>query len=458
MMLKHTFTTALAGAALTIAAGAAQAQAAEATSAERQCADSRTATEILDRQILDWKGSDFGKALADRDANRQLVLLIGTPQMVNQGPNSAQFGKSLELAFAKSFLETQVQFVKMRSQEISTDTAAEFFNAAPAEAEYSLEEEEKGRLMRLGEKLFTLTEAKLDEALRGAGVSDDEIKKIEPSKKVTTFKDRISRASVTKAFGAVAGVLPVQNFIATDCANGAAVAMVSVFSEKNLDFARDVRNGKSVLADKDQASGKTLSAVVDAEISNKEVLDIYGLRKAYDQSGYPSLVSYGQWSFVSGGATPRNREMKRKAALIQAESNAKAQIANYLNGSAKSVTETMTEETAEEFTKVTRDNREDSSAVEIVEKQLARMSSSAQVKLTGLRTLGTWTLEHPMAPDVIMVGSIVAWSPQFADAINQATGSKKRQAASDPVQADAADRSGQVDVRSSKVKNNAADF
>ena len=160
----------------------------------------------------------------------------------------------------------------------------------------------------------------------------------------------------------------------------------------------------------------------------------------------------------SGGVTPRNREMKRKAALIQAESNAKAQIANYLNGSAKSVTETMTEETAEEFTKVTRDNREDSSAAEIVEKQFDQMSSNAQVKLTGLRTLGTWTLEHPMAPDVIMVGSIVAWSPQFADAINQATGSKKRQAASAPVQADAADRSGQVDVRSSKVKNNAADF
>lgn len=68
----------------------------------------------------------------------------------------------------------------------------------------------------------------------------------------------------------------------------------------------------------------------------------------------------------------------------------------------------------------------------------------------------TWTMEHPSVAGVVMVGSVVAWSPQFADAINQATGSNRRQAVSDPVVNDAAP--GQVDVRSSKVKNNAADF
>lgn len=431
----------------------------DAGSSAAECTDKRSATEILEARIRDWKNSDLGKALAERDANKQLVLLISKPEAIASGVQSAEYGKSRELAFAKAFLSTQAMFVKARKESIETETASQFFNANPSSAELSLESgEEQGRLMRLGEKIFTLTEATLDNALREAGVSDEDIKKSEPSKKVQLFKDSIARSSITKAVGAVAGVLPVQNFEATDCGNMGAVAMVSVFSEKNLEFARDVRNAKPIMADKDRASDVTLNAMVDAEVASGEVLDIYGLRKVHDQSGYPSLVSYGQWSFVSDGTTPRSREMKRKAALLQAESNAKAQIAAYLGGTAQSSLETITEQVAEDFAKVTREGQDIESTAEILEKQLLSMSARAKVELTGMRELASWTLEHPSAPGISMVGTVVAWSPQFADAINQATGSKRRQAASDPVQPDAAGAAGQVDVRSSKVKNNAADF
>jgi len=424
-----------------------------------ECTEQRSATEILESQIRDWKNSDLGKALAERDANKQLVLLISKPETIASGTQSAEYGKSRELAFAKAFLTTQAMFVKARKESIETETASEFFNANPSSAELSLDNgEEQGRLMRLGEKIFTLTEASLDKALREAGVEDEEITKVEPSKKVQLFKDRIARSSITKAVGAVAGVLPVQNFEATDCSNMGAVAVVSVFSEKNLEFARDVRNGKPIMADKDRVSDMTLSAMVDAEVANGEVLDIYGLRKVHDQSGYPSLVSYGQWSFVSDGTTPRSREMKRKAALLQAESNAKAQIATYLGGTAQSSLETITEQVAEDFAKVTREGQEIESTAEMLEKQLLTMGAKAKVELTGMRELASWTLEHPGAPGISMVGTVVAWSPQFADAINQATGSKRRQAVSDPAKPDASGAAGQVDVRSSKVKNNAADF
>lgn len=446
----------LAGAVALLAASTAFAQ--ETGSSAMECTDKRPASDILDGKIREWRSSDLGKALVERDANKQLVLLNSGPESIASGPNSAQFGKSRELAFAKAFLKTQAEFVKLRKESIETRTATEFFNAAPSEAEFKLDEgEAQGRLMRLGEKIFTLTEATLDNAMREAGVSDEDIKKVEPSKKVQTFKDRIARTAVTKAVAEVAGVLPVQNFEATDCNNTAAVAVISVFSEKNLDFARDVKKGKPIVADKDRVSDQTLGAMVDAEVASNQVLDIYGLRKVHDQAGYPSLVSYGQWSFVSDGTTPRSREMKRKAALIQAESNAKAQIATYLGGSAQATTETMTEEVAEEFVTVTREGQEVGSTAEVLEKQLQTMASSAKVQLTGLRTLTSWTLEYPGVPGVTMVGSVVAWSPQFADAINQATGSKKRQAASDPIKSDA-DSPGQVQVRSSKVKNNASDF
>ena len=120
--------------------------------------------------------------------------------------------------------------------------------------------------------------------------------------------------------------------------------------------------------------------------------------------------------------------------------------------------EAMTEEIAEEFVTVTQEGQEAGSTAEVLEKQLETMASRAKADITGMRELASWTLQHPNAPGITMVGSVVAWSPQFADAINQATGSKRRQAVSNPVKSDAPAAPGQVDVRSSKVKNNAADF
>jgi|GEM_PF-2353840 hypothetical protein len=427
--------------------------------AARECTDKRSASEIIERQIRDWRNSDLGKALTQRDADKQLVLLVSGAEPVADSTTSANYGKSRELAFAKAFLSTQAMFVKARKETIEAETASEFFNAAPSAEEFKLEEAEaQGRLMRLGEKLFTLTEATLDNALREAGVSEADIKKVEPSKKVQLFKDRIARRAVTRAVGAVAGVLPVQNFEATDCNNMAAVAMISVFSEKNLEFARDVRNGKPIKPDDSRKSDVTLSAMVDAEINNNEILDIYGLRRVHDQGGYPSLVSYGQWSFVNDGTTPRSREMKRKAALLQAESNAKAQIATYLGGTAQTALETLTEQVAEEFVKVTREGQDSVSTADILERQLQTMGARAKVDLTGMRELATWTLDHPTIPGITMVGTVIGWSPQFADAINQATGSQRRQAVGSESQATATAPQGQVEVRSSKVKNNAADF
>lgn len=447
----------LAGAITLLAAGAAFAQ--DAQKPVLECTDKRSATEMLEGQIIAWRQSSTGAAFAQRDANTDLVLLISDPESVISSTNSAQFGKSRELAFAKSFLATQATFVKQRSESIATETASELFKATPSQSDLKLDAaQDENAIMRIGEKVFALTEASLDNALRDAGVSDEDIQKTEPSKKIQLSKESITRSAVMKALGEVAGVLPVQNFEATDCDSRAAVAVVSVFSLKNLEFAKDVVNARPIMADKDRISDKTLIATVDGEVLSKEILDIYGLRKVHDQSGYPSLVSYGQWSYVNDGATPRNREMSRKAALIQAESNAKAQIATFLNGSAQSTVETMTQEVIEEFVNVTKAGEEAGSTHEMLEKQFQSMASKAKVKITGLRTLSTWTMEHPGAPGVTMVGSVVAWSPQFADAINQATGSNRRQAASEPVKGNTSDTPGQSQVRSSKAKNNAADF
>lgn len=421
------------------------------------CSDSRSATDIVDQGIRDWQQSEFGHAMQQRDAAGELVLLVSNPTLVGASTTSANFGKSRELAFAKAFLNTQVQFIQRRSQSIQSETASQYFEATPSQDDLTLKDGEgDGRLLRIGKKIFALTEAKIDRALRDEGVPEDDIAKIEASKKVDTYKDAIARKSVSKAFGELSGIVPVKNIEGTDCNNLAAVATVSVFSGKTLDFVKDVVSRRPILADPDKAS-RGLFTEVNDEVTSGDIIYNFGLRKTYDDKGYPSIVSYGQWSYAAGGLTPRAQEQKKRSALSHAEQNARAAIAQFLNSSGQAVVETMSEERATEFVEVFEDRQEQSSMSELVESTLEDYSTRANVTLQGLQRLTTWTMPYPGLPGVTLAGAVVAWSPQSADAINRATGKRAGLAASStPGEPEAASLPAQL--RGSKDKNHAADF
>ena len=424
--------------------------------APADCSDPRTATEIVEQGLREWEQGKLGKALNERDSRGELVLLIGRPILVAASVDSASFGKSREMAYAKSFLDTQQQFIQRRSTSIQTETAAQYFDAAPSQEDLEFQQGKEGALARIGKKVFLLTEAKLNKALREAGVPEDKITEAEFSRKVQTYRDSLTRKSVSKAFGELSGIVPVKNIEATDCNNLAAVATVSVFSGKTLSFVKDVITGRPILADADRA-GQNLHDMVREEIDSGDIVYNFGLRRVYDEAGYPSFVSYGQWSYVAGGLTPRQRERKKRTAVTQAEQNARAAIAQFLNSSGQAVVQTLTEERVEEFVKVFADRKEQASMTELVEKVLEDYSAKANVKVTGLRKLADWSMPYPDKPDVMLVGVVLSWSPRSADAIERATGRKGGQAASQPVR-QSAPAGGKATLRGSKDRNDAADF
>lgn len=94
---------------------------------------------------------------------------------------------------------------------------------------------------------------------------------------------------------------------------------------------------------------------------------------------------------------------------------------------------------------------------ELVERTLEDYSTKASVTIQGLQTLTTWSMPYPGLPDVTLVGAVVSWSPQSADAINRATGKRAGLAASDAA-AQPESTSLPVQLRGSKDKNHAADF
>jgi hypothetical protein len=427
-----------------------------------KCTDKRSAGQLVRDALSNWESTDLAQTLQERSDAGNLTLLIGDVIPVKDSTNSASFGKSRDMAFAASFLNVQAKFVELRSQSIAASSLSETMNKTPSQADLKLDDPAaKDRVIRIGSKVYQLTEAMLDNALRKEGVPEGEIVRIEPSKRIETLRNTLTRKTRVQAFGEVAGVLPIQNFEAADCEGRAAVVTVAVHSLKNLEFARAIVRKQPITAQADDAAPKALAGTVRDEINNKEILRILNLRKVYDQKGYPSLLSYGQWSYVNLGGTPRERELREDFARTQAEANAKANVAFYLNGTASSLVETDVTEFEKNSVLVTKDTNTTEAISEGLEKQFKRFEAKGQVTLSGLRRIQTWSTEYPDpsgGKGVMIVGAVVAWSPLFADAVNRASGSSVRQAVTGETQVSAPSGPASTQVSGSKVKNRASDF
>ena len=428
-----------------------------------KCTEKQSARQLVANALSSWQATDLALALQERSDSGNLTLVTGDVISVKESTTSAAFGKSRDMAFAASFLNVQAKYVELRGQKIAAETLSEAMKNTPSQADMKLEEPgSKDRVIRIGDKLYQLTEAMLDNALRKEGVPEGEITKVEPSKRIETLRNSITRRTRVQAFGEVAGILPIQNFEATDCEGRSAVVTIAVHSLKNLEFARAVVRKQPIIAQKDDAAPKSLALTVRDEVTSKEILRLINLRKVYDQNGYPSLLSYGQWSYVNVGGTPRDRELREEFARTQAEANAKANIAYYLNGTASSVVETSVKELEQNFVNVTKEAATTESIAEDLEKQFRRLQANGTVNLSGLRPLQTWTMEYPDpsgAKGVMIIGVVVGWSPQFADAVNKASGSNVRQAVTaEQLTPPEAQAPGSAQVTGSKAKNRASDF
>ncbi len=424
-----------------------------------QCTDTRAATDIVRAELDNWLDSEQGQKLEARSERGEIVLAISDPTMVMSQSSSSSFGKSRVFAYDKALLNAQAKFVKERQARTETELATRRFDSAPPMEQMKLQEEEReGRLMRIGDKLFALTEAKLDSALREEGVNIEAIEKIEPSKKLDIYRESVGRKSVTTAMGQIAGMIPIENIEALDCNGTAAVATIAVYSDKMRQFAQDVAAGKPVIANPENASGKTLKSTIREEIKDGDIPFIAGLRVVNDQDGFPSLVSYGQWAFVATGSTPQAKERAKQTALNFAEDAARSQIALYLKGSMTLMDSSNVNEESSEVATITRNDVTTEQVSEIIEAQLRTATAKATINITGVREIGQWTMDYPDQPGIQMVGKVLAWSPQYADAIRSATGDSKRQAVNPAAQPQTPQNPMDATVRKSKSKNNAADF
>ncbi|ABK45284.1 hypothetical protein Mmc1_2791 [Magnetococcus marinus MC-1] len=421
------------------------------------------ASEMLDKQVRAFNGSSFGSDLIKRAEAGRLVLLKSDVMSVDKSVDSPQFTQSRDFAYAKALANVQAKFILKKQTESQAQIVSERYDASPASAEYGFPNDDAGsRNIRIGDKSVKLVEAKLDNALRAEGVSEQEIRSASREKKVDLFRESLAHAAARRAFGAATGLIPVKSFETVDCNGRAAVLLVAVYSEKNRNFVNAILHSESIVAAPELASGVPFETQVGNEIDDGSVVYEWGIRKLYDSHGYPVLASYGQWGYAPHQGMPKANERRKRSALTQADAGAYEQMTLFLDSQANFSNETSSSEFANSFVRVTETaegvQKTEEEVSEIVTKSIESFRTKGKVKLAGLSNPIHWDLAYPhKGAQARVVGSVLYWSPHAEDAINIATGKRARRVISNKEETPAPGVDHSM-IGGSKVRNNVDDF
>lgn len=424
-----------------------------------------SAVQILEKQMRVFNQTDFGLGLKVRAENGSLILLRSGVVSVDQSVSSPSFGKSRDFAYAKALSNLQAKFILKKSSELQVKIVTEEYGAEPSVDDLKFEEGggNEHAYVRIGEKVLKLAEAKLDNALREEGRSEEEIKSAPREKKIDLFRQSIKRESSRRAFGKAVGLIPVKTMEAVDCNGRVGVSVVAVYSEKNAEFVEAVLNGHSMKPDLNRAAAETLQMQVDGEIDDGSIVYEWGIRKLYDVEGYPILASYGQWGYVPQLGMAKMNERRRQSALNQADAGAAEQLTLFLNSQASFLDKTTREQFVNSFIRITETEngvvKAEEEITQYLENSSKTFSAKGQVKLTGISDPVHWDLPYPHeSAQSNIVGSVLYWSPRDEDAINLATGKKAERSLSIKAEADTVQIIDAPKVAGSKVKNNVDDF
>lgn len=373
--------------------------------------------ELLDR----WERDDpVGQAFARRT---DITLVRGTA-LVGRNAYEKDWGKSRSVAYVRAYLDAIRQFVEKRRSVIRADTSRNYL----ADDHGVIEEgDPQSYLDRIGTKHAALVEKKLDNALAEEGLSESEIAELTAPQKVIRFRDSVTRRSTSEASGSASGLVPVKTIEEINCEGDTAIGVVLAFSRRMGLLAAQVANGEPVSPDP-QRAGKPVADQLNA-LADDDLVTEFGIRRWWDDQGYPVIISFGQWGWYSANLNNRQKDRAWRFAKEQAEMQAKAYLSEFINLGTLFESESETGSVAEEATiRHSSGIGEDVDVEDMIDRLVRTARTESQVALTGLSTLRTWSATHPLAGDQELVGAVVYWSPALEDNTRRGLGLGTRHA------------------------------
>ncbi len=244
-------------------------------------------------------------------------------QAVGVNAKHPNFIKARAFAYEKAYQKALALYVMDKFGRQLADEESTYFSDDSSNRLASDAPDVKTTAERIVEKTLQLDEAKLDEALRKAGV----VPSGSVAKKRTLFKDAIVRKSMKVASGSGAGVLPVetsegwgedgQYYVGVVVRGGTETEMIADCLSRKM---RPVMSRPEAGLD-----------VKEAVVPDNELVSQFGVRFFFDKNGTPALLSYGQWGSSYTGTNAAQADRALEHAMTQAETIANEQMTFFIN-------------------------------------------------------------------------------------------------------------------------------
>ncbi len=370
---------------------------------------------IIEDLINEYNTSGAGALfLQKQDENALFYTTASAPVMVQA--SSASWPEYRQMAYKEALLLAQQKYMEFLGVTVKS-RMLRHMQSDPEFPKFSPEElHSTSRFEELLDKGIALLGGKLDGMLKEQGIDPEKFASLPPSKQKDLLSRSVTEQTVRIARGELTGMIPVQTFEAQNSKGDHIVAVAVVASPAFKSFVAEVLSKKGDLKPNPKKVGGP--SVRDQVVMEKgELIHQFGIRRIYDEAGYPVLVSFGQGSNPYTGQDYQVRMENRSLALEQAASSAYANFAFLFKAHGMVNTESNNAATSKTVGKVEADSEGNSfESTEYVRTLINQYTSSVEARgevqnLPGVRKLHSWTYIHPQYGHE-MVGVIYTWSPQ----------------------------------------------
>ena len=305
-------------------------------------------------------------------------------------------------AVADYILDTYGKFVgKTISSEFGDDsTGAEDLATKPSAT--------------LSQKIEMLNEAKVDKALAAEGVPESQYKGKDLVAKRELAHDVLTKNMARQAIRDSSGCIPIKTFEAYNDKNYR-IGVILKSGPQCKSLSKCFRMKKRPMLVKE---GKSWGELRPTE---QGMLQEFGTRLFFDETGTPTLLSYGQFGTSYTGKNNHIRERFEKQAKHQATMLADSKIAEFIN-SMMDVTDETPEigiEMQDAISAFSDDTRTREDRLNILDTYRKGFKATANMDMEGISTVfGPQMITHPSGHRVAVV--VRSWSFARIDAIREA--------------------------------------
>ena len=365
----------------------------------------------IEALIQTFEESPVGQSFRDRPG----VFYTTASTVVMAKPESRDWGNARVMAYKEALLKAQAKYVEHLGVSVRTESINRLFDdktQMPSFSEADLRA--SGKLGELFDKAVAVVGGKLDSELKEMGIDPAEFRAAPKEKRAKLFERSVAETTVTRARQTLTGVIPVKTFEANNEDGDHAVAVAIVASSKFRQFVHDITQSKGdIAADPVKASKQALLQMLRSD--KGALINEFGIRRMYDEQGYPVLISFGQASNPYRGDDYQQRADNRELSYAVAKSSSYANFAYLFNAtgaSEQATSQKMSRQTTgvvrAEGQSVTESEEQTQEFIQTVDREISARGNISN--LPGTRELFRWSEKHPLYGHEIN-GVVYIWHP-----------------------------------------------